>query len=302
LISPFLRASTIVRSIIIALDFIVDNGKFVAPSKVLVALTLLAFVWLAAGRQITIFVDKVIHLPGVSLPVTPLKYDGGGLVIGEIPAVFGSLDNQRVDLSLRTDPMHRVILLTRQESFTLGPRTNPIDQSGRPEIDFIAEPGDELSFTARRSLLAWKAPYEFQIFGGRSPRWKRYVYYRLLWKKHAGASLEMVWRYEQQYTAGRGWSAAAMMWNSQTGLVRLKIQPASAAAERAVMQYIARTKGWRRTDYRIEHRGFSAGGRAETIAVIFLEDEHGAKPGAGRSVELCLDSMSHCVTGETGWQ
>jgi hypothetical protein len=194
-------------------------------TRVLVALTLLALVWLAAGRQVTLLLDRVIHLPAVSLPVTPLKYDGGGLVIGEIPAVFAGLDNLPAGLRLTTDPSLRVILSSGQESFSLGPRTNPIDPSGRPGIDFVPEPEDELSFTARRSLLAWRAPYEFQIFGGKSPRWKRYVYYRLLWKKRPGASLEMSWRYEQQYVAGRGWSAPAMMWNSQTGLVSVKIDP-----------------------------------------------------------------------------
>jgi hypothetical protein len=193
-------------------------------TRVLVILTVLPVVWLAAGRPITIFLDRVIHLPAVSLPVTPLKYDGGGLVIGEIPAVFAGLDNQRVDLSLTTDPSQRVILSTGRESFTMGPRTSPIDPSGRPDILFTAEPGDELSFTARRSLLSWKAPYQFQIFGGRAPRWKRYVYYRFLWKKRSGASLEMSWRYEQQYVPGRGWSAPAMAWNSQTGLLWTKIE------------------------------------------------------------------------------
>jgi hypothetical protein len=271
-------------------------------TRVLVTLTVLMVVWIAAGRQITIFLDRVIHLPGVSLPVTPLRYDGGGLVIGEIPAVFAGLDNQRVDLSLTTDPSKGVILSTRQESFTMGPRANLIDPSGRPDINFTAEPGDELSFTTRRSLLVWKARYEFQIFGGRAPRWKRYVYYRFLWKKRSGASLEMLWRYEQQYVPGRGWSAPAMMWNSQTGLVWMKIHPASEGAERAVVQYIGRTKGWRRTDYRIERRGISADGRSEKIAVIFLQDERGAQPGGGRSIELCLDAASHRVTGETGWQ
>ncbi len=100
---------------------------------------------------------------------------------------FGSIENLRLDLGLHSDILNRVVLSFRGQSFTLGPRTNPVDPSGRPEIDFVPEPGDELTFSAARSALAWPTPFEFNIMIPHSPWWKRYIYYRLLWKKHSGA-------------------------------------------------------------------------------------------------------------------
>ena len=142
-------------------------------------------------------------------------------MIGKVQMTFGSTDNLRTDIDLRSDSSNRVVLSSGGQSFILGPRTNPVDPSGRPEIDFVSEPGDQLSFTSDRSLIGWPTPFEVN-FMSRSPWCKRYVYYRLLWKKRSGAKLEMRWRYEQQYYAAEGWTEPAMMWNGQTGLLRIE--------------------------------------------------------------------------------
>jgi hypothetical protein len=65
---------------------------------------------------------------------------------------FGSIDNQRFYLSLRSDTSNMVVVTRGGRSFTLGPRTNPADPSGRPDTYFIPERGDELSFTVSRSV------------------------------------------------------------------------------------------------------------------------------------------------------
>jgi len=137
---------------------------------------------------------------------------------------FGLLNNLRADLRLATDSFHSVVLCAPHGTFTLGPRINPSDLFGRPEITFIPDAGDKVSFVTAESLLIWRTPYEFQIFGGASPRWKRYVFYTLIWEKASGASLKMSWRYEQQYYPGCGWTRPAMMWNSQTGLASIEIR------------------------------------------------------------------------------
>jgi hypothetical protein len=265
-------------------------------TRVWIGLGLLLLVWLVAGRQITLLFDRALPWSATSLPVTPLKYDGGGFVVGQFSMLFGSLDNQRFDLRVTTDAANRGVLTTAQGAFTLGPRTNPIDSSGRPEIDFVPDPGDALSFTVRHSLINWPTPFDIRIIGGPAPWWKRYVYYRLFWKKRSGASLEMLWRYEQQYISGRGWSAPAMMWNWQTGLLWVKIRPEAGGRDAAVVEYIGRTKGWPRDDYRIESRGPSS------VAVIHVEDERGLQPGAGRSLELSLDPVTHQITKEVSGQ
>ena len=104
---------------------------------------------------------------------------------------FGMTNNLPADLRLITDSSSRVILCSARRSFVLGPRTNPVDPSGRTEITFVAEPADQLSFRVSESLLSWPAPvFQVNIFGGLSPRWRRYVYYRFVWKKPSGAELE----------------------------------------------------------------------------------------------------------------
>ena len=189
-----------------------------------IILILLSVVWLSEGRRVALFFDRFVTARAKSLPVTPLKYEGGGFLIGGESMTFGLVNNLRADLELETDSSHRAVLCTPHGKFTLGPRTNPVDPSGRPDLTFVPDPADELSFAIMESLVIWRAPLEFQIFGGPSPKWKRYVYYTLLWKKPSGVKLEMSWRYEKQYYAARGWTTPSMMWNSQTGLLSIEIQ------------------------------------------------------------------------------
>jgi hypothetical protein len=262
----------------------------------------MAIVWLLAARPLSLMLDRLLTVRVSSLPVRPLAYDGGGFRIGELPMTFAGTDNLRLDLRLLTDSRNRVLLSAGGRTFTLGPRTTPPDPSGRPEIDFIAEPGDELSFTLDRSCVAWPTPLEFHVLGGRSPWWRRHLYYRLAWKKRSGAKLEMLWRYEQQHYATGGWTSGAMMFNGSTGLIRIDVRPETSVHEDAVAQYIVRTKGWARGEYRLESRGPGADGLSDVVAVIYLEDESGRAPGGGRSVELYVDRASGRVGKEVGGQ
>jgi hypothetical protein len=187
--------------------------RLILNRPVIIALVLI-IIWLYAGRPVTSLLDHLITI----------KYDGGGLLIDQFEMTFGATDNLRSKLVLCSDSLNQVILSSGKQSFTLGPRTNPVDPSGRLEIDFVPTPGDELSFTSSRSVFGWPTPFEFN-FMMRSPWWKRYVYYRLVWKKPDGAKLEMLWRYEQQYYSINGWTQPEMMWNWYTGLIRVDIRP-----------------------------------------------------------------------------
>ena len=183
----------------------------------------LAVVWLSAGRQLALLLDRFITGWAVSLPVDRLAYDGGGFVIGDRSMTFGQTNNLRADLCLTFDSSNRVVLSQGHKTFILGPRTTPVDPAGRPDFTFSAEPGDQVTFAVSESLLSWRSPFKFNIFGGPSPRWGRYVYYRLVWKKPSGARLEMFWRYQREFYSGRGWTDSLMMWNSQTGLLSVDI-------------------------------------------------------------------------------
>jgi hypothetical protein len=183
--------------------------------------------WLVAGRPLAMILDHLITIPSASVPVNSVEYDGGAFLIDKLSMTFGGINNLRSDLALQSDAQNRVVLSTGGRSFIFGPRTNPVDSSGRPEIDFAVEPGDEVLLGASRSLVGWPTPFEFNIMM-RSPWWKRYVYYRLTWNERSGARLAIYWRYEQYYYMSGGWTAPAMMWNGETGLLRVEIQPGAS--------------------------------------------------------------------------
>lgn len=191
----------------------------------------LGIIWLCTGRYLTLLLDRFITVRVASIRVDKLEYDGGGFRAGEFSMTFGSIDNQRFDLTLHSDASKMVVLTSGGRFFILGPRTNSVDPSGRPDIHFIPERGDDLSLAATRSVLSWPTPFDFNIMI-RTPWLKRYVYYRLVWKKRSGAALAMLWRYEQDYFAGSGWTTPAMMWNFQTGLLRVDIHSQTPASGR----------------------------------------------------------------------
>jgi hypothetical protein len=91
-------------------------------------------------------------------------------------------------------------------------------------MSFIPELGDTVTLTLQRSALGWPTPFECEILTGRRILWKRYCYYRLRWKKPAGSTLDMRWRYEQQYYRKLGWTKPHMAWNSSMGLLDVQIR------------------------------------------------------------------------------
>jgi hypothetical protein len=93
-----------------------------------------------------------------------------------------------------------------------------------------------------------------------------------------------------------------MAFDHATGLRRIDIRPETPAFENAVVQYIARTRNWKRAGYRMESRGCSADGNSDVVAVIHSDDERATSPGAGQPVELYVDRISRHVTKEKGWQ
>lgn len=172
---------------------------------------------------LAIVLDRFVTIRRRSLPVASVKYDGGGLMIGGVSLTFGGLDNLRTDVELSVDATNRVHLSSHGASFVLGPRLDVGDGSGRPDIEIGADPNDSISLTSSQSMLGWPTPFEFKIMGGPSPWWKRYVYYRLLWRKQTSETLDMRWRYEQHYYSAKGWSEPAMLWMSRTGLTAVEI-------------------------------------------------------------------------------
>ena len=209
------------------MGFIVSYRKHLALwlGLLLVPLAAIAVVVLspAAGRHLTLIADGLVTVPVPAPAVNKITYDGD-FRIGDLSLTSASLNNYPLPFTLCTTASDMVVLKSGGRSFILGPRTNPVDKSGRPDIDLLPEQGDEISLTARRSLVGWPTPFDYTIMVS-SPSWRRYVYYRLVWKKRSGATLEMTWRYEQDYYRGRGWVDPAMMWDFRTGLLVVAIRP-----------------------------------------------------------------------------
>lgn len=106
------------------------------------------------GCYLTLLVDRFITVRAASVRVENIEYDGGDLRVAGFSITFGSIDNQRFCLTLRSDASNIVVLTSSGRSLTLGPRINPVDPSGRPDIYFVPERGDELSLTVSRSVLS----------------------------------------------------------------------------------------------------------------------------------------------------
>ncbi|HEV2687114.1 MAG TPA: hypothetical protein VGV35_01130 [Bryobacteraceae bacterium] len=184
----------------------------------------LAIAWLLAGQRFTLLLDRFGTVRVASLPVSPLRYDGD-FRFGELSQTNCGVDNYPFPLTLHADSTNRMILTSSGRSFILGPRTSLPDPQGRPGIAFVPDPGDQLSLAASHSVLSWPTPLERNFMTSHNPSWKRYLYYTLIWQKHSGANLEMLWRYEQRYYRREGWDRSNMMFNFQTGLIRVAIRP-----------------------------------------------------------------------------
>jgi len=85
--------------------------------------------------------------------------------------------------------------------------------------------GDDASLVTRRSIVSWPTRFDLNFMTGQSPSLKRHIYYQLHWKKSSGATLEMLWRYEQYFYPRNGWGSGFMTREGSTGLIRLDIRP-----------------------------------------------------------------------------
>jgi hypothetical protein len=121
--------------------------------------------------------------------------------------------------SIGTTKNDQLAVADREKVFAFGPvRTEAENLASVPPA------GDDASIEIRRSILNWPTPFEVNFMTGHSPSWKRHLYYRVRWKKPSGATLEMLWRYEQYFYPGNGWASGFMTRQGSTGLIQLDIK------------------------------------------------------------------------------
>ena len=188
--------------------------------------------WVFGGRQISMFIDRLGTIEMASLPIHSVTYEGSGtggwLTVNDVHLGLNDT-NPKIALSIGSTKDNQFALASGGKVFALGPLSSTAENGG-DYLAVVPQPGDEALLVTRRSALSWPTPFDFNFMTGHSPSWKRNMYYELRWKKPSGATLDVLWRYEQpfygqQLVPGDGWGSGFGVHEGSTGLVRVEIQP-----------------------------------------------------------------------------
>ena len=186
----------------------------------------LAALWIFRGREISSFIDRYWTVESRSLPIQSIAYEGSGtggiLIVDEVSL---SLNDVRPDVSLSVGSTkdNQLALATSGKVFPLGPLTSISENTGE-RLATKLPPGDQAFLVMRHSVLSWPTPFEMNLMTGQSPSWKRHIYQEIRWKKSSGANLQMLWRYEQFFYPGNGWTSGLMTREGWTGLIGVEIK------------------------------------------------------------------------------
>ena len=202
--------------------------KKTAVRKILITLGILvAFViaivasWIFAGRQISLFLDRFGTIEMTSARINSFAYEGSGtggiLRVNDLGLSLN--DRNGPAPSIGTTKNDQLGLANGGKVFAFGPA-----RSEGENLSTVPPAGDDAFIEIRRSILSWPTPFDLNFMTGQSSSWKRHLYYRLLWKKPAGAKLEMLWCYEQYFYPGNGWASGFMTREGSTGLIQVVIK------------------------------------------------------------------------------
>jgi len=185
-----------------------------------------AALWIFRGREISSFVDRYWTVEIRSVPLQSIGYEGsgtGGILI--VNGVSLSLNDLRPDLSLSIGSTkdNQLALASSGKVFPFGPLKSASDDIAE-HLATAPPSGDQAFLVTRHSVLSWPTPFDLNLMTGQSPSWKRHTYQEIRWKKSSGASLEMLWRYEQFFYPGNGWTSGSMTREGSTGLIRVDIK------------------------------------------------------------------------------
>jgi hypothetical protein len=201
----------------------VQMRKVLITLAILVALIVVILAtWIFGGRQISLFLDRFGTIGMTSARINSIGYEGSGtggiLRINDL--VLSLNDRNGPTPSVGTTKNDQLALANGGKVFAFGSVPSEAEN-----LVTVPPTGDNAFIEIRRSILSWPTPFDFNFMTGRSPSWKRHLYYRLLWNKPSGAKLEMLWRYEQYFYPGNGWASGFMTRKGSTGLIQLDISP-----------------------------------------------------------------------------
>jgi hypothetical protein len=206
--------------------------------KILVTLgILIAFIiallatWILGGRQISLFIDRFGTIEIASTKIRSIAYEGSGaggwLTVNDVHLSLDDI-NPKITLSIGSTKDNQVAVASGGKVFAFGPSLSAVENGG-DHLAAAPQTGDEAFLVTRRSALSWPTPFDFNFMTGHSPSWKRHLYYELRWKKPTGATLDMIWRYEQsfygqQLIPGNGWDSGFTVHEGSTGLIQIEIR------------------------------------------------------------------------------
>jgi hypothetical protein len=189
--------------------------------------------WIFWGRQISSFVDRFGTVEISSTKIQSISYEGNGAggwftVNNGVHLILDDII-PKIALSVGSTKDNQVAVASEGKVFAFGRSLSTAENRG----DYLAaapQAGDEAFLITRHSVLSWPTPFDFNFMTGHSPSWKRYIYYELRWTKPTGATLDMLWRYEQlfygqQLIPGDGWDNGFGTHPGSTGLIHVEIRP-----------------------------------------------------------------------------
>ena len=186
-----------------------------------VCIAALSATWIFRGRQISLFLDRFGTIETNSARIHSIVYEGNGtggiLHINDL--ALGLNDKNGPTPNIGTTKDNQLALAEGGKVFPFGP-----PQSEAENLAAVPAAGDDAFIRIRRSALIWPTPFDLNFMTGHSPSWKRHIYYQVTWTKPSGAKLEMLWRYEQYFYSGEGWTSGFMTREGSTGLIRIDIR------------------------------------------------------------------------------
>ena len=196
--------------------------KILITLAVLIAVVIVFLAtWIFYGHQISLLLDRFGTIEMTSARINSIAYQGNGtggiLHVNDLELSLN--DRNGPAPSIGTTKNDQLALADRGKVFAFGPVRTEAEN-----LATVPPAGDDASIEIRRSILNWPTPFELNFMTGHSPSWKRHLYYRARWKKSSGATLEMLWRYEQFFYPGNGWASGFMTREGSTGLIRVDIK------------------------------------------------------------------------------
>jgi hypothetical protein len=196
--------------------------KILITLAVLIAVVIVFLAtWIFYGHQISLLLDRFGTIEMTSARINSIAYQGNGtggiLHVNDLELSLN--DGNGPASSIGTTKNDQLALADRGKVFAFGPVRTEAEN-----LATVPPASDDASIEIRLSILNWPTPFEVNFMTGKSPSWKRHIYYEIRWKKSSGANLEMLWRYEQFFYPGNGWASRFMTHEGSTGLIRVEIK------------------------------------------------------------------------------